>query len=219
MCGIFGYVGERQEKVAEKAYHALCDLEYRGYDSWGIAWVDKDALRYERSVGKISDRRPEDFASAVGKMSLGHSRWATHGGVAEKNAHPQLSYDNKVAVIHNGIIENHEALRKLLVERTGKSEEELFRSETDTEVVPNRESLDQTIERFAENWEIKRMAYVDRNILRLGTYELLHIEEIPVKVAINEAVELAKRYGEPDSSKFVNGILDKIAKTESRKPS
>lgn len=86
-------------------------------------------------------------------------------------------------------------------------------------VLQNRESLDQTIERFAENWEIKRMAYVDRNILRLGAYELLYIEEIPVKVAINEAVELAKRYGEPDSSKFVNGILDKIAKTESRKSS
>lgn len=84
-------------------------------------------------------------------------------------------------------------------------------------VLQMRPSLDETIERFAENWEIKRMAYVDRNILRLGTYELLHIEAVPVKVAINEAVELAKRYGEPDSSKFVNGILDKIAKTESRK--
>ncbi len=84
-------------------------------------------------------------------------------------------------------------------------------------VLKNQVSLDQTIERFAENWEIKRMAYVDRNILRLGAYELLHAQAIPLKVAINEAVELAKRYGEPDSSKFVNGILDKIAKTESRK--
>ena len=62
-----------------------------------------------------------------------------------------------------------------------------------------------------------RMAYVDRNILRLATYEILFCEDIPIKVAINEAVELAKRYGEADSSKFVNGILDHIAKTE--KPS
>ena len=76
------------------------------------------------------------------------------------------------------------------------------------------EAIDKTIERFAENWEIKRMAYVDRNILRLSTYEMVYLDEIPVKVAINEAVELAKRYGEEDSSKFVNGILDKIAKTE-----
>ena len=79
------------------------------------------------------------------------------------------------------------------------------------------EAIDQTIERFAEHWDIKRMAYVDRNILRLSAYEMLYIDEIPVKVAINEAVELAKRYGEADSSKFVNGILDKIAKTECKK--
>ena len=79
------------------------------------------------------------------------------------------------------------------------------------------ETIDKTIERFAENWEIRRMAYVDRNILRLSTYEMCFLEEIPVKVAINEAVELAKRYGEPDSSKFVNGILDKIAKSTAKK--
>lgn len=79
------------------------------------------------------------------------------------------------------------------------------------------EWIDQTIEKFAEHWEIKRMAYVDRNILRLATYELIFMDDIPVKVAINEAVELAKRYGEADSSKFVNGILDKIAKTECKK--
>ena len=75
-------------------------------------------------------------------------------------------------------------------------------------------AIDPTIERYAENWEIARMACVDRNILRLATYEMLFIDEIPLKVAINEAVDLAKRYGEADSSKFVNGILDRIAKTE-----
>jgi N utilization substance protein B len=79
-------------------------------------------------------------------------------------------------------------------------------------VLEKEAAIDSAIERFAENWELKRMAYVDRNILRLATYEILYSEEIPVKVAINEAVELAKRYGEADSSKFVNGILDKIAK-------
>ena len=75
-------------------------------------------------------------------------------------------------------------------------------------------TIDPTLERYAENWEMGRMACVDRNILRLAAYEMLFIEDIPVKVAINEAVELAKRYGEADSSKFVNGILDRIAKTE-----
>ena len=80
-----------------------------------------------------------------------------------------------------------------------------------------RISIDEIIERYAENWEIGRMACVDRNILRLSTFEILHVDDIPVKVAINEAVELAKRYGEEDSSKFVNGILDRIAKTECKK--
>lgn len=75
-------------------------------------------------------------------------------------------------------------------------------------------AIDPTIERYAENWAMSRMACVDRNILRLATYEILFVDDIPVKVAINEAVELAKRYGEADSSKFVNGILDRIAKTE-----
>jgi len=75
-------------------------------------------------------------------------------------------------------------------------------------------SIDPTIERYAENWSMGRMACVDRNILRLAAYEMLFVDEIPVKVAINEAVELGKRYGEADSSKFVNGILDRIAKTE-----
>ena len=78
-------------------------------------------------------------------------------------------------------------------------------------------AIDPLIERYAENWEMRRMACVDRNILRLSTYEILYMGDIPVKVAINEAVELAKRYGEEDSSKFVNGILDRIAKTECKK--
>ena len=84
-------------------------------------------------------------------------------------------------------------------------------------VLEKLDSFDKTIERFAENWEMKRMAYVDRNIMWLAAYEMMHLDDIPVKVAINEAVELAKRYGEPDSSKFVNGILDRIAKTECKK--
>ena len=81
-------------------------------------------------------------------------------------------------------------------------------------VLDGLEKIDPLVEKYAENWSMMRMAYVDRNILRLAAYEILYCEDIPVKVAINEAVELAKRYGEADSSKFVNGILDHIAKTE-----
>ena len=75
-------------------------------------------------------------------------------------------------------------------------------------------AIDEKISRHATNWQLKRMAVIDRNVLRIGVYELLYASDIPPKVTINEAVELAKKYGDMESSKFVNGILDKIHKTE-----
>lgn len=77
-----------------------------------------------------------------------------------------------------------------------------------------RESIDEMIAKHALNWELNRMAVVDRNILRMATYELLEFKDIPPKVTINEAIELAKKFGDEESGKFVNGILDKIARCE-----
>ncbi len=77
-----------------------------------------------------------------------------------------------------------------------------------------KDEVDAVITRYAENWEIGRMATIDRNVLRIASFELLFAEEIPPKVAINEAIEMAKKYGDKDSGKFVNGILDKINKEE-----
>ncbi len=84
-------------------------------------------------------------------------------------------------------------------------------------VMKNKESIDRIISKYATNWQLKRMATVDRNILRFATYELLFADDIPPKVSINEAIDIAKKYGDTDSGKFVNGVLDKISKTESRK--
>lgn len=81
----------------------------------------------------------------------------------------------------------------------------------------NLRQIDSVISKYAQNWRLKRMAVIDRNILRLGCFELLFLEDIPPKVSINEAVELAKKYGDVESSKFVNGILDKIRKEETNK--
>ena len=78
----------------------------------------------------------------------------------------------------------------------------------------NMQAIDEMISKYATNWQLKRMAIIDRNVLRLGAFELLFAPDIPPKVTINEAVELAKKYGDLESSKFVNGILDKIHKTE-----
>lgn len=83
-------------------------------------------------------------------------------------------------------------------------------------VVANRDSIDALLSKYATNWELKRMAVIDRNILRFATFELLYLDDVPSKVSINEAIDIAKKFGDKDSGKFVNGILDKINKTEGK---
>jgi len=84
-------------------------------------------------------------------------------------------------------------------------------------VYKNIQNLDSLIKKYVKNWEIDRMAVIDRNILRLACFEIINLPEIPPKVSINEAIELAKRFGDIDSPRFVNGVLDKIYKMESKK--
>ena len=84
-------------------------------------------------------------------------------------------------------------------------------------VVKNHAAIDKMISKYATNWDISRMAVIDRNIIRLAAFELVFTDDIPPKVSINEAIDIAKRYGDKDSGSFVNGILDKIHKTESKK--
>jgi len=124
MCGIFGYVGPRNN-ASEITLKGLKVLEYRGYDSWGIAVSDGQSLSYEKHVGKIGEAI---VSLPEANFSIGHTRWATHGKVNYENAHPHFSCDNKVGIIHNGIIENFQELKKSL---SGHD----FKSETDTEVV------------------------------------------------------------------------------------
>ncbi|MCF7870820.1 MAG: transcription antitermination factor NusB [Candidatus Omnitrophica bacterium] len=90
----------------------------------------------------------------------------------------------------------------------------IFFSQLIKGVRSNRDKIDSIIKKYAKNWEISRMAVIDRNILRLAVFELFFLDDIPPKVSINEGIELAKRYGDLDSARFVNGILDKIYKTE-----
>jgi transcription antitermination factor NusB len=78
----------------------------------------------------------------------------------------------------------------------------------------NKKDIDKMITKYATNWKLERMAVIDRNVLRFAAYELLHAKDIPPKVSINEAIDIAKKFGGPDSGKFVNGVLDKINKTE-----
>ncbi len=130
MCGIVGYVGPRPSQDILLA--GLARLEYRGYDSAGVAVIDADGvLGMRKKAGKLSMLRESlaDAPLADGTTGIGHTRWATHGGPTDVNAHPHLADDDKLAVIHNGIIENFSALRGELL-----ADGVVFRSETDTEV-------------------------------------------------------------------------------------
>lgn len=130
MCGIFGYIGSKPE-AAKLAVEGLKKLEYRGYDSWGIAYKQAGILQIDKNVGKISDVNEGDI-TAISTVAIGHTRWATHGGVTELNCHPHTTSNKQIAVIHNGIIENYLDLRTEL-EAHGK----VFVSETDSEVIPH----------------------------------------------------------------------------------
>ena len=129
MCGIVGGVAERQ--VVEILLEGLKRLEYRGYDSAGVALLNSEGeLKRERQVGKVQNLANAVAGSNVnGTTGIAHTRWATHGGVTEANAHPHLSGQN-IALVHNGIIENHETLRSQL-----QSKGYEFSSQTDTEVI------------------------------------------------------------------------------------
>ena len=126
MCGVFGYVGQ-QTDVGDAILTALKTLEYRGYDSWGLALSTPDDLMVHKDVGRINGRVRVYPDSTQG---IGHTRWATHGGVEAANSHPHLDCSRRIAVVHNGIIENHVNLRAQLLERGHRLE-----SETDSVVV------------------------------------------------------------------------------------
>jgi glutamine---fructose-6-phosphate transaminase (isomerizing) len=129
MCGIVGYIGPKE--ATPLLIEGLKRLEYRGYDSAGVAVYDGESLETRRAAGKIARLEGALAADPVtGKVGIAHTRWATHGPPTERNAHPHLSSDESVAVVHNGIIENSDVLRKHLI-GLGHS----FRSDTDTETL------------------------------------------------------------------------------------
>jgi glucosamine--fructose-6-phosphate aminotransferase (isomerizing) len=131
MCGIVGYIGKKNG--ASIVFDGLKKLEYRGYDSWGIAARNDQGINIFKKTGKIGDSNLTKLAPELeGSVAIGHTRWATHGGVTEINAHPHSSASKRIAVVHNGIIENYQELREKLEKQGVK-----FQSQTDTEVVPH----------------------------------------------------------------------------------
>ncbi|MDW0282482.1 MAG: glutamine--fructose-6-phosphate transaminase (isomerizing) [Nitrososphaeraceae archaeon] len=129
MCSIIGYKG--QLNVAPLLVDSLKRMEYRGYDSVGIAIIDNGKIIVKKGVGKVSNVTNQfDFGTMPGHAGIGHTRWATHGRVTNENAHPHYGCTNSVAIVHNGIIENHQELRKELIDLG-----HIFKSDTDSEVI------------------------------------------------------------------------------------
>ncbi len=171
MCGIIGVVanpGALPEKLGVILYRCLKSLEYRGYDSVGIAFLDENGeVVVRKSVGKIDDVKDKiGFDDIEGLVGLGHTRWATHGKPSDANAHPHTDCRGKIAVVHNGIIENFAELRKWL-EDLGHE----FRSETDTEVIPH------LIEEFMSRGMNPYSAFKKAVSLLKGTYAIAAIVE------------------------------------------
>jgi len=145
MCSIIGYFGH--DEAAPALIRGLGRMEYRGYDSVGIATGSNNKLIIKKGVGKVSEVNTNlGLDQLHGSIGIGHTRWATHGKVTAKNAHPHLSNSGKIAIVHNGIIENFEELKSNLQSKGYK-----FQSETDTEVIANLIQLN-----FDETSDIKQ---------------------------------------------------------------
>ena len=184
MCGIFAYSGNRKN-AAEIVISGLKKLEYRGYDSWGIAYKVSDEngkeghkLEVLRNVGKIGDFDLGTSSFPQSSLAIGHSRWATHGGVTLENAHPHSDEKHEISVVHNGIIENYRELKKELIEKG-----HIFKSQTDTEVIVH------LIEDYAKSHDF--VSAVKKALKRLeGRYAILAIK-------VGEQKMVAARRGSP----------------------
>ena len=194
MCGIVGYIGKND--ASEVILEGLEKLEYRGYDSSGLAILQDDKLITKKLMGRLSNLSASIEKDPVeGKLGIGHTRWATHGVPSDINAHPHTNEAGTIAVVHNGIIENYMALKKELVEKKYK-----FSSDTDTEVIAHLidyyyegdlfQAVCKTVERLKGAYalavasslnpdELIAVRYASPLILAIGEDELFVASDIP----------------------------------------
>lgn len=187
MCGIFGYIGPRTN-AAELVLEGLKSLEYRGYDSWGVGAVNSrpglERIVVKKKAGKIGSANVSDMPKST--LALGHTRWATHGGVTDTNAHPHLDCTGTIAVVHNGIFENYDKIKKQLVKKGHR-----FISETDTEVIAHL--IEEEVKRIPFPQTVRR---VFKKMEGLSAF---------IAIKANERVLVAVRNGSPLVVGYGNG--------------
>lgn len=152
MCGIYGYIGKKKQvDAAGEVVGGLGRLSYRGYDSWGIAGVDSSGISVKKDVGVVPEKKPKGVGQFA--VSIGHTRWATHGGVTKNNAHPHLASDGSFALAQNGIVENFATLKAELQKKFP------FNTETDTEVIVRL--VEKKLQKTKDLAEAVRLAFLE----------------------------------------------------------
>ncbi|MBO5034702.1 MAG: glutamine--fructose-6-phosphate transaminase (isomerizing), partial [Oscillospiraceae bacterium] len=201
MCGIVGYIG--REQAAPVLLDGLARLEYRGYDSAGVAVYSEraEALSVHKAKGrlKVLSDMLQGGAALYGTVGIGHTRWATHGAPSDVNSHPQVSQNGKIAVVHNGIIENYAELKAFLEDKGV-----VFTSETDTEVVA------QLIEYFYEGDILEAVGRVLRRIQGAYALGILCADAPDRLVAVRKDSPLILGYG--DGCNFLASDVTAIIK-------
>jgi glutamine---fructose-6-phosphate transaminase (isomerizing) len=185
MCGIFGYIGNKTN-AAQLVVSGLKTLEYRGYDSWGVACAVKHQIFVSKHTGQIGKSHNLVFPKST--FAFGHTRWATHGGVSDANAHPHLDCTGKIALIHNGIIENYLEIKKRML-KLGHT----FHSETDTEVAVH------LIEEYAKKFLISKSVQLAFNEIKgLNAFIVMDAQEERFVIARNGS-PLVVGYGDGEN--------------------
>ncbi len=202
MCGIVGYTGFRQ--AAPILLEGLDRLEYRGYDSAGIAINGGEEIKVIKSMGRLSALREKcgDGSCAPGSVGIGHTRWATHGKPSDVNSHPHVSENGRIAIVHNGIIENFAPLKEMLINR-GR----VFQSETDTEVAA------QLIDYYYKGNILEAVAQAVRELE--GSYALgIVCADVPdTLVAVKSHAPLIVAYGEGENY-FASDVMAIVSHTK-----
>ena len=177
MCGIFAIVNDNTNQAGQTVLTGLKKLEYRGYDSWGVAAIPLkgQTIMVDKHIGKIGEANTNLSTSL---MALGHTRWATHGGVTDDNAHPHLDCTKKIAVIHNGIVENYQELKAELIKNHHQ-----FVSQTDTEIIAH------LVEENIKKYDIKTAVF--------KTFKSLHGSNAIAVLDINSQSIVCCRDGSP----------------------